>query len=158
MKHPRPSAPANTPPGTVTVGGPIGWFSLSLHVTADDLNPEAVSGLLKTKPTTCQSKGVPLLREDGAVKRIPKFGRWTLQIKAAETDEWDIEEIILSLFARLPSELNIWHEVRAHGIIHLSIGLSLSTSNESFSLSPDLMAFLGERGVRLDCDIYEKEF
>jgi hypothetical protein len=158
MKRPRPSPPADAPHGTVTVSGPIGWFSLSLHVTADDLSPESVSGLLKTQPTACQSKDVPLLRDDRTVKHIPKFGRWTLQIKAAETDEWDIEEIILSLFARLPSELSIWREVRAHGIIHLSIGLSMCTSNEGFSLSPELMAFLGERGVRLDCDVYDKEF
>jgi hypothetical protein len=158
MKNPRPAPPSDAPIGTVTIGGPIGWFSLSLHVTADDLNPDTVSELLRVKPTASQTKSVPLLREDGTVKRIPKFGRWTLQIKAEETDEWDIEEIILALFDRLPSELDTWHKVSAHGIIHLSIGLSLSTSSEGFSLKPDLMVFLGERDVRLDFDVYRKEF
>ena len=98
------------------------------------------------------------MREDGTTKRTPKFGRWSLQIKAAETDEWDIEEVIRALIERLPSELETWRKVSAHGIINLSVGLSLSTSNEGFSLAPDLMAFLGERGVRLDCDVYDKEF
>ena len=146
------------PIGTVTIGGPIGWFSLSLHVTADNLSSDTISELFGVKPTAFQTKGVPLLRENGTTKRIPKFGRWTLQIKAAETDEWDIEEAIRMLFERLPSELETWRKVGAHGIIHLSVGLSLNTSNEGFSLNPDLMIFLGERGVRLDCDVYSKEF
>ncbi len=157
MKNPRPAPPSDVPIGTVTIGGPIGWFSLSLHVTADDMNPDAVSELLGVKPTAFQTKGVPLLREDGTIKRIPKFGRWTLQVKAAETDEWDIEEIIRALFDRLPSELDTWRKVGAHGTVHLSVGLSLSASSGEFSLNSDLMTFLGERGVRLDCDVYGKK-
>jgi Domain of unknown function (DUF4279) len=158
MKKPRPQAPADAPSGTVQLGGFIGWFSLSLHVTSDDLKPEVVSTLFGIGPTVSQSKGVPLLGADGKVKRVPKFGRWTLCIKCAETDEWDIEEVILALLARLPSDVSIWRDVARCGAPHLSVGLSLTASNESFSLEPTLLAFLGERGIGVSFDVYDKEF
>lgn len=158
MKQPRPTPPKDAPLGTVTLGGPIGWFSVALHITGDDLQPEVVSGLLGVQPTASQSKGIPLLRDDGTTKRVPRFGRWTLQIRIGETDEWDIEEVIRTLMARLPSKVETWKALPAQGRIHLSVGLSLSTSNQEFSLAPDVLLMLGERGIRLDFDVYDKEF
>lgn len=158
MKIPRPTPPLDAPPDIVWLGGAIGWFSLSLHVTADELNPEVISALFKVAPTESQFKGVPRLRADGTHKRTPKFGHWTLKIKSTETDEWDIEEVIRMLLAQLPSELGTWREVAAHGAIHLSVGLSLNSSNQGFSLAPDLLEFFGERGVGLNFDVYDKEF
>jgi hypothetical protein len=158
MKNPKPAPPSDVSPGTVWFGGAIGWFSLSLHVRADDLHPDAVSALFKVQPTEVQSKGVPLLRPDGTLRRVPKFGSWTLQVKSDETDEWDIEDVIRSLLSRLPSLVGTWRDVGSHGSIHLSVGLSLSTSNQGFSLAPDLLAFLGERNAGISFDVYDKEF
>jgi hypothetical protein len=78
--------------------------------------------------------------------------------KSAETDEWDIEEVICALLARLPSKVSIWRDVARCGAMHMSVGLSLTTSNESFSLEPTLLGFLGERGIGLSFDVYDKEF
>jgi hypothetical protein len=158
VRFPRPSPPKDAPPGTVSINEPIGWFSLSLQITDEDLQPSAITELLNVQPTSSQTKGLPLLREDGTVKRIPKFGRWTLQIKEADTDEWNVEEVVRSIFAGLPTEPNAWREVSALGRIHLSVGLSLTTNNQTFALSPDLITFLGERAIGLSFDVYGKEF
>ena len=158
MKCPRPTPPDGAPPGTVWFGGAIGWFSLALHITADTLQPEAVSSLLGVQPTASQTKGVPLLREDGTAKRIPRFGQWSLQVKPTETDEWDIEEVIRSLMGQLPADRESWKALSAHGLVRVSVGLSLDTSNQGFSLAADLLQMLGERGIQVDFDVYGKEF
>lgn len=154
MKHPRPSPPSDAPPGTVTLGGPIGWFSAALHVTANELHPEEVSRLFGVEPTACQTKDVPLQREDGSTKRVPKFGRWTHSLKSAQTDEWDIEAVIEELLGRLPRELEVWRQVATLGALRISVGLSLSSGNEEFELGPKLMQFLGERNVGIYFDVY----
>ncbi|MEQ1742600.1 MAG: DUF4279 domain-containing protein [Candidatus Nitrotoga sp.] len=155
MKHPRPSSPSDAPPGTVTLGGgPIGWFSAALHVTANELCPEEVSRLFGVEPTACQTKDVPLRREDGSTKRVPKFGRWTHSLKSAQTDEWDIEAVIEELLGYLPQKLEVWRQVAALGAIRISVGLALSSGNEEFELDPELMQFLGERNIGIYFDVY----
>ena len=154
MKHPRPSLPSDAPQGTVALGGPIGWFSAAFHVTADELRPEEVSRLFGVEPTACQTKGVPLQREDGSTKRVPKFGRWTLSVKPDQTDEWGIGAVIEELLVQLPKELEVWRQVAEHGSFRVTLGLALSSGNEEFELSSELTRFLGERNVGVYFDIY----
>lgn len=71
MKRPKPQPASDAPEGTVWFGGPIGWFSISFHITGDDLDPAAISNILGVEPDSSHKKGVPLLRNDGTVKRIP---------------------------------------------------------------------------------------
>ncbi len=40
MKAPQPKPPTDLPPGTVQIGGPIEWYSISLGVRDDSLVPE----------------------------------------------------------------------------------------------------------------------
>src|SRR5262245_63415400 len=73
-------------------GGPIGWFSVSLSVSADALIPAAVTKLLGVSPQHEQTRGVALLRADGTTKRVPKFGSWVIEVTPKETDEGAVEE------------------------------------------------------------------
>ncbi|HET6234228.1 MAG TPA: DUF4279 domain-containing protein [Acetobacteraceae bacterium] len=57
MKKPNPQPPSDAPPGTVWFGGPIPWFSISLSITADDLDPGEVTRLLGVEPDEARRRG-----------------------------------------------------------------------------------------------------
>lgn len=154
MKQPRPSAPVGAPEGTVQLGGPIDWFSASLQVSGDDLDPEQITRLLEHAPTRAQRRGVPLRRPDGTARVPPRFGRWARDLKPSQTDEWDISEVIRLLFEGLPLDLAVWDQVAALGRTRMAFGLNMPTSNREFELEPDLMRFLAARRVSVWFDIY----
>lgn len=157
MKQPRPTAPPGIPDGTVQLGGPIDWFSAALHISGDDLIPEQVTELLGAAPTRSQTKGVPLLRDDGSFRYTPRFGRWTRELKPHETDEWDITELIYLLFEGLPRDLATWNAIGALAKLRVSLGLSLPASNREFEFDPPVLRFLADRGVSVWFDIYDKD-
>jgi hypothetical protein len=157
MKRPIPTPPVDAPPGTMQLGGPIGWFSASLHVAEQDLLPNEVTRLIGSEPTEAESRGVPLLRDDGSIRRVPKSGRWSRVIKSQSTDEWDISEVIRLLFHGLATDVSTWREIRKLGKIQVSLGLSLETSNKDFFLDEHLIAFLGERRISIWLDVYRDE-
>jgi hypothetical protein len=154
MKRPKPSAPAGVPEGTVQLGGPIDWFSASLQVSGDDLDPDQITRLLEQEPTRMQRRGVPLLRPDGTERYPPRFGRWARDLRPSQTDEWDIAEVINLLFEGLPQDLSVWEQVAALGRIRVTFGLNIPTSNREFELEHDLMRFLSDRRASILFDIY----
>jgi Domain of unknown function (DUF4279) len=152
MKAARPSAPVDMPAGSVRLGGEIAWFVMSLHVTADNLNPAEVTEILGVQPSRQQTGGAPISPREGAP--AARFGRWSLRMEAAETDEWDVNEAIKELLAQLPSEMDKWKKLAACGSIQLSLGLSMTCENQEFVLAPALLRFLGEREISVWFDIY----
>ena len=156
MKRPRPTAPSDAPQGTVRLGGEIEWFSVSLHVTSEELVPERVAELLGP-PTASQSAGVPRVKRDGTAGAAPKFGRWSRTIKRNDTDEWDVAEAIHLLFEGLPSSHETWADVRALGRIGISVGLSLTAPNQEFTLDEELLALLAQRRASLWVDVYGED-
>jgi hypothetical protein len=157
MKRPPPQIPKDAPAGTFWFGGPIGWFSISLRITADDLNPNFVTDLFGVVPDLAQTKNEPLLWPDGTVKRIPKFGAWKIELTPQQTDEWDIEEVARLLLARLPTEIKIWRSIPTLAKVRLSFGISLESLNQGFSLNPDFCRYVADRKIGLDFDVYGQE-
>lgn len=139
------------------MGGPIEWFSAALNISGDDLIPEQVTALLGAAPTRSQTKGVPLLRDDGSFRYTPQSGRWIRELKPRQTDEWDITEVVYLLFEGLSQDLAIWNAVGALAILRVSLGLSLPASNREFQLDPPVFRFLADRGVSVWFDIYDKD-
>ena len=158
MNEHRSTPPADAPVGTCWLGGPIGWFSVVLQVTEADLNPDLVSSAFNVRPTESCRKDTPILRPDGTVKRIPKFGSWSLEIKPGDAEVRDVERVVLDMLGQFPTALSSWRAVAKLGRMRLSLGLTLETKNQGISFQPDLLVFLGERGVRLDCDVYRHDF
>ena len=154
MKRAKPQPPAGVPEGTKQLGGPIGWFRISLHITSDELDPADVTKCFRIEPSAAQKKGVPLLRPDGTKKRVPKFGRWTLAITPKETDEWDIEEAAWLLMRRLPNGLDTWSQLPSNTRKQLSFGVSLDSWNQEFSLTPEFARYVSERNIELYFDVY----
>jgi hypothetical protein len=58
VKKPAPRPASDAPEGTVWFGGPIPWFSITLSISADDLDPDDVTRLLGVQPDDAQRKGV----------------------------------------------------------------------------------------------------
>jgi hypothetical protein len=154
MKAPKPGPPVNVPAGTVQIGGPIEWFSISVWFRGDALVPKEITGQLRREPDHAWQKDKPLHREDGSFMRVPKFGAWSAELQRQDTDEWDCGEAIMELFATLPSELAIWHSLAERFSISLSVGLSLECSGCGFELSSEVLRYLGERGITAGFEVY----
>ena len=156
MKQPRPSPPSDAPPSTVSLSRPLGWFSVRFHVTGEELVPDEVTRLFGVTPTTNQTKGVPILRPDGTTKRVPKFGRWSIELIPSQTDEWDINEVINQLLASLPMAVEVWRKVSQLGSLQISLGLLFAYDGDEFFLEPTLLRTLGERGIQMYFDFYRE--
>ena len=154
MKAPKPAIPECAPPGTVWFGGPIEWFSITLRITCEDLVPDDVSKLMGCKPDESQQKGKPVLREDGTVMRIARFGTWQLTLKPTHTDEWDCAEAMMQVLRRLPSAVGLWRRLAKKCRIDFFVGLSMPSKNKGFGLSPEVMKYLGDREIAVGFDVY----
>jgi hypothetical protein len=154
MKTREPSIPKDAPAGTVWFGGPIAWFSVTLRITGDDLDPDEVTKLLGCEPNEAQRKGEPILRHDGSVVRIAKTGTWRLKLKREETDEWDCAEAMMLVLRRLPSPLGPWKRLAKKYDIDFFVGLSMRSSNKGFELRPEVLKYLGDRGITAGFDVY----
>lgn len=157
MKAPKPKAPVNAPPGTVEIGGPIEWFDITLAVKGEDLDPNEISATMGRMPNQSQRKDKALYRPDGSLMRVPKFGAWWATLKREDTDEWDCGEAIAELLATMPRDPAIWGDLGRRYRVSVSVGLSLVADPKGFELSPDVMAYLGERRITVGFDIYHEE-
>src|SRR5262245_55266703 len=110
MQKPKPpSRPVIADDGALSVGGTMSWFSITLSITAPDLDPDAVTTILHVEPTRTQRRGIPVYRSDGkTLLRIPDFGRWSLSLTPDDTDEWDVCEAIKVLTNRFPTDVTAW--------------------------------------------------
>ena len=111
VKAPKPTIPRCAPKGTIWYGGPIEWFVLRLAITSKDLVPGEVTSLIGCEPDDAWEGGKPLLWADGSIKRIPKFGHWSLELRPKDTDEWDCGEAMMELLQRLPSDIGLWRKL-----------------------------------------------
>lgn len=157
MKAPKPWIPQGAPAGTVWFGGPIEWFSITFRILGDELDPDEITRLLRRKPHEAERKGDPILRPNGTVARRAKTGSWRLKVNRDETDEWDCAQAIIDLINRLPKEIEIWRDLTGRFAVDLFVGLSMASRNKGFVLPPDVMRYLGERGIEAGFDIYYEE-
>lgn len=154
MKRPRPQPPKDAPPDAVWFGGPISWFSISLTVRADDLDPEHVTRHLAVEPTHSQVKGQPRSARTDAPTAT--FGSWAVRLTSEEADEWDVTEVVRTLIARFPQAPSVWETLPAGAQVRLSLGLHLETRNQGFSIPADILKFAADRNIELDFDIYSE--
>jgi hypothetical protein len=144
--------PANVP-RTDALGG----FAAALHVSSEALQPAEVTRLFGVEPSESETRGVPVRHPDGTVIRTPSTGRWTLGVPASLSDALNFNEVMEAVLARLPKDAAIWRAVGALGTIHVSVSLPLDESNGEMWLDPQLLSFLGERGVGLHVEIFLRE-
>jgi len=159
-------SPVNLPEWFETVGelpayppkvDALGGFAAALHVSGEALQPTEVTRLFGIEPSESETRGVPLRHPDGTVIRTPSAGRWTLGVPASLADAFNFNEVVEAVLGKLPKDAAIWRSVGALGTLHISVILPLDDSNGEMWLEPQLLSFLGERGVGLHVEIYRRD-
>ena len=84
--------------------------------------------------------------------RIVKSGLWRLNASRREPENLDgqVQEIL----ARLTDNLTVWTDISRRFEIDLFCGLFMKETNEGLTISADVLAALGQRGIEIGLDIY----
>jgi hypothetical protein len=138
----------------VTIGGPIPWFSISLTIHADDLDPDEITRVLGVQPDQTQRKGVPLPPRGDRPPRVPQIGMWLINLRPEQAPGCNVETAIATLLDRITVPLDLWHQARAGASVRVFVGLSLDDYNSGFGIDPPLLRRAADLGVNLDFDIY----
>jgi hypothetical protein len=122
-----------------------------LRIFGDDLIPEEITQTLRCTPTIAQRTG-EVIRYRSGRERVVKCGNWRLKAERAEPE--DVNAQVRWLLSQVESDLNVWKSLVEKFDVDVFCGLFMQGSNDGMSLSPDVMALLGERGIHLALDIY----
>ncbi len=139
-----------TPDDVWTVGGDVDRLSVTLRITAPDLDPEAITRRLGVSPTLAARRGDDRPSEGGTVKQ--RVGIWAFGFSSSQ--EWVLADAIGALLDRLPADVAVWREIASSATIDVFCGLHLDDWNRGLDLPPELLARLGERRITLSFDIY----
>ncbi len=124
-----------------------------LRVWGDDLVPDEVSKLLGQQPTNSECKGDVLIGKVTGQKRIAKTGGWRL--RAPESSDGNLDAQIIEILDKLTDNLAVWHDLTVRFGADFFCGIFLKTGNDGLSLQASTTQMLGERGLKLELDIYD---
>lgn len=122
----------------------------TLRIVGDDLLPDEITALLGAEPTTATTRGQ--VNELGRGPRVWRTGLWRLEAPDAEPANPDGQ--IAEILDELTPDLDVWRALAARFRVEIFCGWFMAGSNEGVSLAPDTLRALGERGIRLDIDLY----
>ncbi len=123
--------------------------SVTLRLFGDDLDPDEVSRKLGGQPTLARRKGDVIPDE---TKRVAETGSWLLSSERQSKNT--LESQIEALFNRLTADVAVWRDLAGRYHADLFCGLWSEAWNRGLELSPEVVAAIGERGLRLGLDIY----
>jgi len=131
--------------------GQIHRSKACLRIFGTELVPEAISQLLRCAPTVAQRTG-EVIRYQSGRERVVKCGNWRLEAATAEPE--DINGQVRSIFSKVEATPEVWKDLVQRFDVDMFCGLFMQGSNDGFSLAPDVMALLSERGIIIGFDIY----
>lgn len=123
--------------------------TVSLRIFGDALDPDAITRLMGVEPTGCARKG-DTRRTASSRDVVARSGSWRLHAGVPG----DLGTQIGALLATLPSDPSVWRELSQRYRCDVFCGLFMRDANEGTELPPEVLAMLGERGLRLGLDIY----
>jgi len=132
------------------VGGSIDRVSVSLRISAPDLDPDIVTRRLGVQPTFAARRGDERPSKGGTIAQ--PVGIWIVGL--ANSPEWELADAISAVLDRVPSDLGLWKELASFASIDMFCGLHLDDWNRGLDLPAELLARLGERHIALGLDIY----
>jgi hypothetical protein len=124
----------------------------SLRLFGEDLEPEEITRLLCCIPTSSQKKGEIIRHRTNGDEHVAPYGKWLLN--EDECCPGDLDGQIQRLLARVSADLSVWHNLVSRFRTDLFCGIFVQQWNEGVSLSPEVLAALGSRGIKIDFDIY----
>lgn len=132
------------------IGGHVDEVVVSLQIFGEDLDPSEITNLLGCKPSSARRKGEII--PDKKYHRVAKIGSWHLE--GEPFSSLKLEEQVKELLNKVTSELAIWENLISRFNVDIFCGLFFKDFNRGFELSPELMKYLAERGIKIGFDIY----
>jgi len=129
------------------------WFSITLRIHGETLDPCEVTDALKHSPTSSCCKGD---RASGT-SLSAHTGKWSLKFTPESLPLEDCCDAVEHILTLLPDDPAIWKAITLHHRADFFIGLCLDTKNRGIELSPELMSALAIRGVKIGFDVYSHE-
>lgn len=126
---------------------------MSLRLVGDDLDPDEISAKLGCEPDWKQRKNEIVVGNNGR-SRIAKFGMWSLWAEVKSPGDLDLQAS--EIFSRMVEDIEVWKPLSSEFRIVLFCGIYVGGYNGGVPFSPENLLYLGERGVKLDLDIYSK--
>jgi hypothetical protein len=136
----------------IEAGGPVSRLSIALRIQGDDLDPSEITSLLRVQPKFAARKGDQVRRGSRAV--VQRIGIWTFGLSEQSSPEWELDDVIGALLARLPAEKEIWESLSTRFKLDVFCGLFLGSDNQGADLRPETIRALAERNLALGLDIY----
>ena len=130
------------------------WFSITLRIMGDTLDPDEVTKVLKCSPTTSYRKGDERLRPDGTFIRPARSGRWSIKFTPESLPFEDCCDAVAQALTLFTQDVEAWRSITKLHRADVFIGLHLDTGNGGIEVKPELMLLLGERGVKIGFDVY----
>ena len=121
----------------------------------DALDPEEITTLLRAEPTVGVRKGNTWHTSRGFPK-IAYTGSW--RVISENREPADLDSQINEILDALEGDLSVWLSLAEQYRAVVFCGLFLSEGNEGIELQPQTLARIGERGLILDLDIYDKVY
>ena len=124
----------------------------TLRISGDELIPEEISKLLGAAPTYAHGKGEVIPVGTSGRTRIGKSGLWNLSAEPTEPENVDAQ--VVELLGKLSADLDLWRMLSTRYDIDLFCGWFMGEGNEGVGIAAATLLALGQRGIRLDLDLY----
>jgi len=145
--------PQDAPENTVWYGGEMDWFSISLRIFSDNLEPNQITKLLRYNPTKELKKNDPINNKS---KRISEKNVWELTLKANDSSK-NINSEILNILNNINKNKRSWKIINNHSRVDLFIGMVMKSKNKGIEIDPILMRLLGKLNITIGFDVYYEE-
>lgn len=129
------------------VGGLVDLTRVWLGLYGQDLDPDEVSGALGVRPTSSHRRG-----ESRRSAPVWPQGAWLLMIERSAPE--GPAEVLGMLLDQLPSNPDVWQQLRAKHTVRVTFGLHIEAWNRGFDLPPALVGRLASTGAIVGFDIY----
>jgi hypothetical protein len=130
------------------------WFSISLSISAETLDPDRITSLLGIQPTKVSRKVIPRPGRPGHARSAPALGQWSTSLRRDETSEWDVQEAVSLMLNRIRVRDEVWKQIVDNAKVRIFVGLTLDTYNRGFRFAPSVLKRISELGISLDFDVY----
>ncbi len=125
--------------------------SATIVITGDDLDPDHITELMGVEPTRCWRKGEWRTISNG--NQLPcRTGHWALS--ADRISPADLNGQIENLMTSVTQNLDIWRSLAGQYSLQIVCGFEMTTWNEGFRLSPNVLTLAAKRGALIDVDIF----
>ena len=123
--------------------------SITLRITAPDLDPDEITRLLECQPSEAFRKGEEQWVEGFDEPFEANQGLWNIQVVAGK----NLDKSIRGLLAKMSSHLDHWKEIGKTCEVALLLFLVQRSPHEVYEISAKAFQELGDRQISLNMDV-----